>query len=59
MNVVCKHCKESRKEESMDRFDINFFEKKIFWMCPCCKKMNSLDLNNPGGEPYPKIRMRS
>jgi len=58
MNIFCEHCKESSKENNFDRFDINFFEKRIRWFCPLCKKMNTLDVNKNIMKPYPKTRMR-
>jgi hypothetical protein len=58
MNIVCEHCKESTQEKDFKRFDINFFEKKIYWLCSLCKKMNTLDLSRDDGGPYPRIRIR-
>ncbi|MAG25678.1 hypothetical protein CMI47_08885 [Candidatus Pacearchaeota archaeon] len=58
MNIFCEHCKESSKEDNLDRFDINFFEKRIRWFCPLCKKMNMLDVNKNISQPYPKTRVK-
>jgi uncharacterized CHY-type Zn-finger protein len=58
MNVVCEHCKQSVEEKDFSKFDINFFEKKIYWLCSLCKKMNSLDIGRKTEGPYPRTRVR-
>jgi len=58
MNIVCEHCKQSVEEKDFSKFDINFFEKKIYWLCSLCKKMNSLDIGRKTDGPYPRIRMK-
>jgi len=58
MNMFCEHCKESSREEDFKRFDINFFEKRLRWFCPLCKKTNTLDLKKDIAEPYPRTRVK-
>ncbi len=51
ISCICEYCKHNEKEVFME---INFFDKKIYWYCPYCKKMNTSVLSQGECKPYPK-----
>ena len=42
IQVVCAHCKNNDTEPSLE---INFKDKKIYYVCSKCRKENEIDLN--------------
>jgi len=55
INCVCGHCGHHDNDTGIE---INFREKKIFWYCPECKKMNELLIAAEKTAPWPKSRTR-
>lgn len=58
ITVVCGFCNAHESENAL--IELNAREKKIFFMCNKCKKMNEIRLGRSPQEeapPYPKIRL--
>ncbi len=52
INCVCEFCK---SETANPIIEINFFDKKIYYVCKDCKKMNTLKLEERNFK-YPKVK---
>jgi Zn finger protein HypA/HybF involved in hydrogenase expression len=50
---VCGHCRHHHYGSAAIEF--NFYDKKIFYLCPQCKKMNAIQFGKDMPPPYPKI----
>tara|TARA_Y100000310_G_C20664051_1_gene806464 strand:+ start:458 stop:658 length:201 start_codon:yes stop_codon:yes gene_type:complete len=53
ITAVCGHC---RQHNSTPVLEINFRDKKIFYICPGCNKESKLNLTSDI-MPFPKTRM--
>jgi transcription elongation factor Elf1 len=56
---VCEFCNEHSGDEVT--VEINARDKMLYFVCPKCKKMNSIDLTPkilpPSNRPFPKTRL--
>ena len=53
---VCGFC--GNNDTKNTRVEINFREKKIFYKCSECKKVNEIELGKDQPPPYPKSKIR-
>jgi hypothetical protein len=52
LTIVCAYCRNHDKDSNIE---INFKDGKIYYMCPECKKENTISLIAEG-KPLPKTR---
>lgn len=52
-HVVCA-CGKCRHTQHNAYIEINFFDQKIYWLCPECREMNTLDFPTFAQKPFPK-----
>lgn len=52
ITVVCEYCRENDKDPVLE---LNYKEKKLYYLCPKCKKENVIKLQ-PDIQPLPRIR---
>lgn len=59
IKVVCGKCQETTDLlDSKASMEINFNDKKIYFICPSCRKMNEMKLYEDHKD-YPSVRRRS
>jgi len=55
IRVICKYCNYLAKDDEVV-MEINFQFETLYWVCPNCKKDNSIILH-PNREPLPRARI--
>ena len=53
--MVCEFC--ANHDNRKCCLEINFIDKKMYYMCSKCKKINTLDFSLFKPAPYPKSRL--
>ena len=54
ITCVCERCKHHNKDNFS--LEINFSDKKFYFVCSECKKMNMMEVDAVKSKPLPKIR---
>lgn len=55
LHCVCGFCGNHDTENAV--VELNFREKKIYYLCSKCKKNNELVFGNPAPPPLPRTRL--
>ena len=52
---VCFFCGKHSTDNAV--VEINFITQSIAFLCPACKKTNTMDLKSDKAKPYPRARL--